>query len=110
VNLSDLIGPDRTLPAGFDAEAYGLVFDNTIHLALLAVQPEDAKNKIAPIKLTDGTWASSADVLTEATDGIFALIFSQLPIEFADQVTVVAWVDVINLLPKAEPFDATEIK
>jgi hypothetical protein len=110
MKLSDLIGPDHTLPIGFDAKTYGLVFDNAICDALLAVQLEDAKNRIAPVELTDGTWVTSADVLTEATDGIFAPIFSQLPTELAEQVAVVDWGDVINLLPKSEPFGATEIK
>lgn len=99
MNLSDLIGPDYTLPIDFDAKAYGLVFDDTVCDALLAVQPEDARNKIAPIKLIDDTWASSADVLTEATNGIFASIFSQLPTKLAEQVEVVDWQDVLNLLP-----------
>jgi hypothetical protein len=76
-----------------------LVFDNTIHAALLAVQATDARHRIAPVELTDGTWASSADVLTEATDGVFEPIFSQLPTELAEQVAVVAWEEVINLLP-----------
>jgi hypothetical protein len=101
LTLSELIGPDRTLPVDFDAKAYGLIFDGSIHAALLSVQPEAAKNRIAPIELTDGTWASSADVLTEATGGIFTPIFSQLPTELAEQVMVVDWSAVLALLPQS---------
>lgn len=99
MKLSDLIGQDHTLPTDFDAKAYGLVFDDVVCDALLAVQPENAKNKITPVALTNGLWATSADVLTEATDGIFATIFSQLPTELAEQVMVVDWKEVVNLLP-----------
>ena len=107
MKLSELIGPDRTLPADFNFKAHGLVFDDTVRAALLLVQPESSKNRIAPVELTDSTWATSADVLTEATDGIFAPIFSQLPTELAEQVTVVNWEDVLSLLPVADPFYTT---
>ena len=106
MNLLELIGTDRILPAGFNPKAHGLVFDGTIYAALLAVQAADARHRIAPVELTDGTWTSSADVLTEATDGVFEPIFSQLPTELAEQVTVVAWEEVVNLLPvPASPID-----
>jgi hypothetical protein len=105
MNLLELIGTDRILPADFNPQSHGLVFDNTIHAALLAVQATDARHRIAPVELTDGTWASSADVLTEATDGVFEPIFSQLPTELAEQVAVVAWEEVINLLPVPTPID-----
>jgi hypothetical protein len=106
MNLLELIGTDRILPVDFNPKVHGLVFDDTIHAALLAVQAADARHRIAPVELTDGTWASSADVLTEATDGVFEPIFSQLPTELAEQVTVVAWEEVVNLLPvPASPID-----
>ena len=110
MNLLELIGTDHILPADFNPKAHGLVFDDTIHTALLAVQAADARHKIAPVELTDGTWASNADVLTEATDGLFEPIFSQLPTELAEQVTVVDWEDVLSLLPVADLFDATGVK
>jgi hypothetical protein len=102
MNLLELIGTDRILPADFNPQAHGLVFDDTIHAAILAVQATNARHRIAPVELTDGTWASNADVLTEATDGLFEPIFSQLPTELAEQVTVVNWVDVLALLPEPE--------
>ena len=105
MNLLELIGTDRILPVDFNPKAHGLVFDDTIHAALLAVQATDARHRIAPVELTDGTWASSADVLTEATDGVFEPIFSQLPTELAEKVAVVAWEEVINLLPVPTPID-----
>ena len=106
MNLLELIGTDRILPTDFNPKAHGLVFDDTIHAALLAVQAADARHRIVPVELTDGTWASNADVLTEATDGLFEPIFSQLPTELAEQVTVVAWEEVVNLLPvPASPID-----
>jgi hypothetical protein len=105
MKLSELIGPDRTLPADFNPKAHGLVFDDTVEAVLLAVQPDTAKHRIAPVQLTDGTWATSADVLTEATHGILEPVFSQLPTELAEQVTVVDWEDVLSLLPVADPFD-----
>ena len=104
MNLLKLIGPDRILPVDFDPKAHGLVFNDTIHAALLAVQATDARHRIAPVELTDGTWASNADVLTEATDGVFSSILSQLPTELAEQVTVVDWVDVLALMPEPDPF------
>jgi hypothetical protein len=99
MKLSELIGPNRTLPANFDAKAYGLIFDATINAALLAAQPDGSLNRISPVQLIDGNWASSADVLTEATSGIFAPIFSQLSTELAAQVKVVNWDTVLALLP-----------
>jgi hypothetical protein len=103
MKLSELIGPDRTLPAGFNPKAHGLVFDDTVEAVLLAAQPDTAKHRIAPVQLTDGTWATSADVLTEATHGILEPVFSQLPTELAEQVTVVDWEDVLALLPAPDP-------
>ena len=103
MNLLELIGTDRILPIDFDPKAHGLVFDDTIHAALLVVQATDARHRIAPIQLTDGTWATNADVLTEATNGVFEPIFSQLPTELAAQVTVVNWADVLTLLPEPDP-------
>lgn len=104
MKLSELIGPDRTLPVGFNPKTHGLVFDDTVEAVLLAVQPDTAKHRIAPVQLTDGTWATSADVLTEANHGILEPVFSQLPTELAEQVTVVDWEDVLALLPEPEPF------
>lgn len=103
MKLSELIGPDRILPVDFDPKTHGLVFDGTIHAALLTVQAKDARHKIAPVELTDGTWATSADVLTEASDGVFEPIFSQLPTELAEQVTVMNWENVLALLPEPKP-------
>lgn len=108
LTLAELIGTDRILPADFNPRAHGLVFDDTIHAALLAVQATDARHRIAPVELTDGTWASSADVLTEATNGLFEPILSQLPTELAEQVTVVDWADVLALLPEPEPLLSEE--
>ena len=103
LTLAELIGPDRTLPVDFDPKAHGLVFDDTVEAVLLAVQPDTAKHRIAPVELTDGTWATSADVLTEANGGILEPVFSQLPTELASQVTVVNWADVLALLPEPDP-------
>jgi hypothetical protein len=103
MNLLELIGTDRILPVDFDPKTYGLVFDEAIYAALLNVQATDARHRITPIQLTDGTWATNADVLTEATDGVFEPIFSQLPTELAAQVTVVNWADALALLPEPEP-------
>jgi hypothetical protein len=105
LTLAELIGPDNTLPVDFNPKAYGLVFNDLVEAALLAAQPDTAQHRIAPIQLTDSTWATSADVLTEATDGLFAPIFSQLPTELAEQVTIVTWEEVVNLLPVPEPFE-----
>jgi hypothetical protein len=109
MKLSELIGPDHTLPAGFDPKAHGLVFDDTVEAALLAVQPDTARHRIAPIQLTDGTWATSADVLTEAVNGILKPVFSQLPTELANQVTIVDWADVLALLPEPYPMVGVEL-
>jgi hypothetical protein len=85
-----------------DAKALALVFGDDAHSALLAAQAQrpDARDRVAPVQLTDGRWLVCADVLREAAmGGMYAEGFALLPSELFDTVDVMPWDDAVALLP-----------
>ena len=66
-------------------------------------QRPDARNRVAPVQLSDGRWMLCADVLREAlTGGLYAEGFALLPPELFSVVDVIPMADAVALLPIAE--------
>jgi hypothetical protein len=104
MKLSELL-IDGRLPADFNAPGHGLVFSEGIRDAIIAATPDGSPHRIAPVATTDGRYACCADVLTEATSGLYCSIFSNIDWGLAAFVDVLPWVDVVALLPVPEPLE-----
>jgi hypothetical protein len=86
-----------------EAKTLALVFGEDAKSALEAVQAQrpDARNRVAPVQLSDGRWMLCADVLREALLGrLYSEGFALLPPELFNQVNVMPFADVVALLPK----------
>ena len=100
--LSDIL-IDGRLPADFNAPGHGLVFSEGVRDAIIAATPDNSPHRIAPVATTDNRYACCADVLTEATSGLYRSIFSNIDWGLAAFVDVLPWTDVVALLPVPEP-------
>jgi hypothetical protein len=87
-----------------ESKTYGLVFDEITYQTLMSLQEQNpSQHQIAPVQLSDGRYASCADILREAVlGGIYASGFSTIPQELYENVGVMSWSDVIELLPKSD--------
>lgn len=101
MTLADLL-PTVAGMTDAEAKALALVFGDDAYNALLAAQAQrpDARDRVAPVQLTDGRWLVCADVLREAaTGGLYAEGFALLPPALFDTVEVMPWDDGCALLP-----------
>ena len=105
MKLSDILF-DGQLPANFNAPGHGLVFSEGVRDAIIAATPDGSPHRIAPVATTDDRYACCADVLTEATSGIYRAIFTNIDRGLADFVDVLPWSDAVALLPEPEPLEA----
>ena len=80
-----------------DLRSLWLVFDATIAQRLSEAQPA-YQHQVAPITLTDGSFAVCADLLTEK-DGIYAPTFAALDQSAFPLVRVVSQTEIAALLP-----------
>lgn len=103
MKLSEIL-VNGLLPEGFNTKEHALVFSTEIKNLIENAQNNTNQHKIQPIATIDGRWLSCADVLTEATQGIFSYIFSQIPLTTAQQVDIVLWSEGVSLLPQPEHF------
>jgi hypothetical protein len=94
---------DVTFPVEYGwGRQHVLVFSAGLAVRLAEIQAEhgDPRHVPAPIKLTNGRWMLSADILTECLPG--GLVyggFSQLDAGRFDEIAVVALADVLAMLP-----------
>jgi hypothetical protein len=89
------------------SKTYGLVFDETTYQTVMSLQEQNpSQHQIAPVTLTDGRYALCADILREAVlGGIYASGFSLIPQELYENVGVMSWSDVVEMLPKSEELE-----
>ena len=104
MKLSELL-IDGQLRADFNAPGHGLVFSEGVRDAIIAATPDNSSHRIAPVATTDNRYACCADVLTEATSGIYRAIFTNIDRGLADFVDVLPWSDAVALLPEPEPLE-----
>ena len=100
----NLIGHFFPEGAPADLRDYGLVMPEAVRDSLIAVQDDhgNPRHRLAPVALTDGRYALSCDVLTEAReDGLFGPVTALDPANIAQCVTM-PWPDVLALLPKGQ--------
>lgn len=103
--LSEILTPAGLLPEGFNAAGYGLVFDQTVYDLIMGLQTDDMAHRIAPVPTADGRYLVCADVLSEATRGVYKPIFDQIPPTTAAQVSIMPWESATALLPVPEPLE-----
>lgn len=103
--LADLLvlGGGR-LPPGWDPSAHALLLPEAVAAAVLAAQPAELQHRIQPVQVVGWPpFGIGADVLTEATAGIFRPIFAALNPALAAEVLVVSWDEFMAKLPPTEP-------
>lgn len=103
--LADLLasGGGR-LPPGWDARAHALLLPEAVAQAVAAAQGPELRHRIQPVAASGWPpFGIGADVLTEATAGIFRPIFAALDPALAAQVLVVSWPEFMAKLPPTEP-------
>lgn len=81
-----------------DLRSLWLVFNSGIAQRLKEVQPH-YQHQVAPVMLTDGTFAVCADLLTEK-DGIYAPTFEVLDQSVFPMVNVISRDEINSLLPQ----------
>jgi hypothetical protein len=100
---------DVTFPVEYGwGREHVLVFDAALAQRLAEVQAEhgDPRHVPAPVRLTDGRWMLSADILTECLPGgIVYGGFSQLDAGRFDEIEVVPLEDAVALLPADPPIE-----
>ncbi|ATW62773.1 hypothetical protein SCBWM1_gp89 [Synechococcus phage S-CBWM1] len=103
--LAEILTPEGLLPEGFPATSRGLVFGSEVYDLIMSIQTPEMPHRISPVATTDGRYLSCADILSEATRGLYKPIFDQIPPETALSVEVVPWEEALALLPVPDPED-----
>lgn len=103
--LADLLAlGNGGLPPGWVARDHALLLPEAVATALAAAQGPELRHRIQPVQVSGWPpFGIGADVLTEATSGIFRPIFAALDPALAAQVLVVSWDEFVAKLPPTEP-------
>jgi hypothetical protein len=102
--IQEMIGVVFSEGVPQDLRNTALVFSQETYAQMVAdVQPENNKNLIQAMPLTDGRMFLCADVLTEAQDGgLFYHIIKDLTLDVLAQFSVVPMAEVEPFLPVVE--------